>query len=132
MQSPDLTPVHLVTIIAAAVFSPAVAEVVGPYVVIGICSMGGAAVMIAQREGDNRTLALVYFLGAVMFALVGTVPLAAWSASLYDPIQADWLYGPIGGLLAYSADKWTRVIFPFISGKVSALIDAWIAARGPR
>jgi len=130
MQSPDLTPVHLVTIIAGIVFGPSVAMVVGPYVVIAICSMGGAGVMIMQRDGDSLIRACVYFGAAVIFALFGTVPLSIGVASLWGPLQENWLYGPFAAGLAFSADKWTTTILPWAAKKLNKLVDVLIAARG--
>jgi hypothetical protein len=129
-SSPDLTPVHLVTLLASVVFGPQMAIVVGPYVVIAIASMGGAAVMVMQREGDSLARACVYFLAAVLLALFVTVPLSKGVASLWGPLEENWLYAPLGAAMAFSADKWTSVIFPWAARKVNALVDVWIAARG--
>lgn len=53
MNSTDLTPVHVFTQLASMVFGMSVALILGPYIVIGIGAMGGAAVMIMQRSGEN-------------------------------------------------------------------------------
>lgn len=130
--TPDLTPVGLVTVFASAVFGVNAALVIGPYVVILLAAILGSGGMIMQRDGDSNTRAFAYFLGAIGFSLMFTVPLAIGLAALWEPLQENWLYAPISAGLAYSTDKWTTRIIPWLQGKVNAFVDMWIASRSNR
>lgn len=129
MNQTDLTPVHVFTQLASLVFGMSVAVVVGPYIVIGIGAMGGAAVMIMQREGDGNVRAFVYFLGSSLMAVVMTVPLCLAAASFWGAINETWLFAPVSFGLGFIGDKYPR-IFAWAGEKLSTLVDVLIAARG--
>lgn len=129
----DLTPVHVFTVIASSVFGVQMAAVIGPYIVIAIGAMGGAAVMIMQREGDGNVRAFVYFIAASMIAVLLTVSVSMIAASFWDAINATWLFAPVSFVLGYMGDKWGALL-PWAGKKVNSLIDMLIAARegGPK
>lgn len=129
---PDLTPVGLLTVLASAVFGPTAALIVAPYVVIAVAAIGGAGVMVMQRENDSNLRAFAYFLLAIGFSLMFTVPLTVGVAALWEPLKESWLYAPVSACLAYSADKWQSHIIPWTISKVNALVDVFIASRGQR
>jgi hypothetical protein len=131
MNKTDLTPVYVFTQLASLVFGMSVAMVVGPYIVIAIGAMGGAAVMIMQREGDGNIRAFIYFLASAAAALLLTVPISMGVASFWSPIRDQWLFAPVSFALGYIGDKYPR-IFSWAGEKISALVDAWIAARGKK
>lgn len=129
----DLSPVRLFVMIAASVFGAGRADIIGPYVVIAIGAVGGAAVMIMQRErGDGNVRAFVYFWASVFLALFLTVPVAVLAAKAYAPLQEQWLFFPIAFGFGFLGDKWTTRIFPAIGRKAEALIDAWVPTRGDK
>lgn len=125
----DLTPVHVFTIIASSVFGVQMSLVIGPYIVIAITAMGGASVMIMQRQGDGNVRAFIYFMASTMLAIMLTVPLSMIAASFWEPIKEQWLFAPVSFGLGYAGDKW-GAFFAWAGGKVSAFIDVLIAARG--
>jgi len=128
MNSPDLTPVHVFTVIASSVFGVQMASIIGPYIVIGIGALGGASVMTMQRTGDNNTRAFVYFFASSALAVLLTVPASLVAASLYEPIKEQWLFAPVSFGLGFLGDKWAA-IFRWLGSKLNALVDAWIASR---
>lgn len=105
------------------------ALVIGPYIVIAIGAMGGSAVMIMQRKGDGNVRAFVYFLASALLAVLLTVPLSMMVASLWEPVQEQWLFAPFSFGLGYVGDKWPAVL-SWCGTKISAFIDVLIAARG--
>jgi hypothetical protein len=127
----DLTPVHVFTVIASSVFGVQMAMVIGPYIVIAIGAMGGAAVMIMQREGDGNVRAFIYFLASALLAVLLTVPASMVAASFWDAINAQWLFAPFSFGLGYVGDKWPKIL-AWAGGKVSSLVDVLIAARGSK
>lgn len=129
MNQTDLTPVHVFTQLASLVFGMSVAVIVGPYIVIGIGAMGGAAVMIMQREGDGNLRAFVYFLGSALMAIVMTVPLSLAAASFWGAINETWLFAPVSFGLGFIGDKYPAII-SWAGSKISAFVDVMIAARG--
>jgi len=131
MNQTDLTPVHVFTQLASLVFGMSVAMVVGPYIVIGIGAMGGAAVMIMQRQGDGNIRAFIYFLASAAVAVLLTVPISMLVASLWEPIKDQWLFAPVSFGLGYVGDKYPAIM-SWIGSKISAFIDVLIAARGQK
>mgnify|MGYP003408038109 CR=1 FL=1 len=132
MNNADLTPVHVFTVIATSLFGAQMAYIVGPYIVIGIGAMGGAAVMIMSRKGDGNVRAFIYFIASAALAILLTVPVSMLAALVYEPIQDHWLFAPVSFGLGYLGDKWVPVIFPWIGSKISAFIDVLIATRGAK
>ena len=131
MNQTDLTPVHVFTQLASLVFGMSVAMVVGPYIVIGIGAMGGAAVMIMQRQGDGNIRAFIYFLASAAVAVLLTVPISMMVASFWEPIRDQWLFAPVSFGLGYVGDKYPAIM-SWIGSKISAFVDVLIAARGQK
>ncbi|QNK65893.1 hypothetical protein [Variovorax sp. PAMC26660] len=131
MNQTDLTPVHVFTQLASLVFGMSVAMVVGPYIVIGIGAMGGAAVMIMQRQGDGNIRAFIYFLASAAVAVLLTVPISMMVASFWEPIRDQWLFAPVSFGLGYVGDKYPAIM-SWVGSKISAFVDVLIAARGQK
>jgi hypothetical protein len=131
MNQTDLTPVHVFTQLASLVFGMSVAMVVGPYIVIGIGAMGGAAVMIMQRQGDGNIRAFIYFLASAAVAVLLTVPISMMVASFWEPVRDQWLFAPVSFGLGYVGDKYPAIM-SWIGSKISAFVDVLIAARGQK
>lgn len=129
MNQIDLTPVAVITAIASTVFSAAVAAVVGPYVVIAIGAMGGAAVALMQRESAGRYKAVLFFFGATVLAVLLTVPLSMLVTWYFTGLQDHWLFAPFAFALGYIGDKWSATL-TWVGSKLNALIDILIQLRG--
>lgn len=127
----DLSLVVVITTLASTVFNPAVAAVVGPYVVIIVCAMGGAAVALMQAEKRGRFKAFVFFFGATLMAMFLTVPAALLVTAFYKDLQDHWLFAPLAFGLGYLGDKWGSVL-PWLGSKLNALVDLYIQLRSPK
>lgn len=129
----DLSPVRLFVLLATAVFGARSADLIGPYIVIGIGAAGGSAVMIMQRErSDGNVRAFVYFWASTLLSLFMTVPAAIVAAKAYAPLQEQWLFFPVAFLLGFLGDKWTTVIFPWAGQRAGKLLDAYLSSRAPK
>lgn len=129
MAQIDLSPVQVLTIAAGAVFSPAVAEVVGPYVVILLGAIGGAAVSLMNNESRGRGRAVMIFTGSITIAVLLTVPLALIISGYLPTVRDQWLFAPMALVLGFLGDKWSRVL-AWMGKKANAFIDILIATRG--
>ena len=130
-SSLDLTPVTVFTVIASSVFGVQMAAVIGPYIVIGIGAMGGAAVAIMQREGSGNVRAFVYFVAMTALSVLLTVPLSMLLVSFLTPVQDQWLFAPVSFVLGFAGDKW-NVILSWAASKFNAMVDMLIASRGQK
>jgi small basic protein len=124
----DLSPVAVLVTLASTIFSAQVAEVVGPYIVIALGAMCGAAVALLQAEKRGRFQAFVFFFGSTVLAVLLTVPFALLVATYITKVHEHWLFAPIAFGLGYVGDKWNK-IFPWIGGKVNKVIDLVIELR---
>lgn len=127
----DLSPVAVLTALASTVFSASVAAVVGPYVAIIVCAMGGAAVALMQGETKGRFKAFLFFFGATVMAVFLTVPAALLVTAFYSEVQDHWLFAPVAFGLGYLGDKW-GLLFPWVGRKLNTLIDLYIQLRSPK
>lgn len=126
----DLSPVRLFVMLAASMFGAGSADLIGPYIVIGIGAAGGSAVMIMQRErSDGNIRAFVYFWASTMLALFMTVPVAIVAAKAYEPLQEQWLFFPVAFLLGFVGDKWTTKIFPWVGARLGKWLDSYLESR---
>lgn len=109
-QQPLADIVALAVLIAAAVFSPAAAEVVGPYLVIVVASAIGASFALARREKSTRGRALWFFTRVVGLAVLLTVG-TALAVSYYRPdLSPRVLLAPIALLIGFIGDGWPRLL----------------------
>lgn len=130
-NEPDLTPVAVASQLASMIFGVSVAMVVGPYIVILIGAMGGAAVAIMQRTSTGNIKAFIYFLAMTSLAVLLTVPLSLLAAAVWPSIQSQWLFAPTSFALGYCGDK-MPAIMSWAGSKLSALIDVLIQIRGSK
>lgn len=127
----DLSPVAVLTALASTVFSASVAAVVGPYVAILVCAMGGAAVALMQGGVKGRFKSFLFFFGATVMAVFLTVPAALLVTAFYKDVQDHWLFAPLAFGLGYLGDKWGKVL-PWIGSKLNALVDLYVQLRSPK
>jgi hypothetical protein len=131
MNQTDLTPVAVITMLASLIFSASVASVVGPYVVIGIGAMGGAAVALMQAEARGRFKAFLFFFVYTSLAVLLTVPVSMLVTTYFTSVQQHWLFAPMSFGLGFVADKWPAVLSA-IGRKIGTFIDLLIQLRGPK
>ena len=127
MNKVDLTIVGVVTALASKFYGPDIAAVVGPYIVILIAAMGGAAVALMQASGRTRGRAFTFFFLATLLAVWLTVPLSMLAAN-YAGLQDQWLFAPMSFGLGYIGDKWPAAL-SWIFSKANVLMDIAIELR---
>jgi len=103
-----LDPVAVAIAIAAALFGPDLAEVVGPYAVIVLGAMLGATWSASRRPATDRGNTAIYMTFWVVASLLFTVPCAVL-ASNYLPASM----GP-------------RVLLPFVATVISGVGSDWL------
>lgn len=120
-QQPLADIVALAVLIAAVVFSRAVAEVVAPYLVILVASTIGASFALARREKTSRGRALWFFTRVVGLAVVLTVGLASLANAYYPDLSPRVLLAPIALLIGFVGDGWPRLLAKVVSVFYGAL-----------
>lgn len=128
MNKIDLTIVGVATVLASKFYGPDVAAVVGPYIVILIAAMGGAAVALMQVAGRTRAAAFGYFFIATITSLLFTVSLSMMAASTVDSLREQWLFAPVSFGLGYIGDKWSAALL-WVFNKCNSFIDILIELR---
>ncbi|WP_026346317.1 hypothetical protein [Variovorax atrisoli] len=106
MNQPSLDPVAVLVFIAALVFAPDVAAVVGPYLVILLGSTLGAYFRLGQREPTTRAKALRFFVAINGVAILLTVPLSVMAHRYVPDVEAAWLFGPMAFAIGLVGERW--------------------------
>jgi hypothetical protein len=120
-QSSIVDAVGLSIIIAASVFSPRMAEVIGPYVLIAAASVIGASFALARRPPSSRWRATFYFLRVVGLAILLTVWLSTWLSAKNPDFSERALLAPVALLIGFIGDGW-----PTLLGKVVSWLYSFI------
>jgi hypothetical protein len=111
MQTPPAS-LDIVTVAIAVtswVLGAEIAAIVGPYTVILLSALGGAAWSAGRRTQSSRLGALTHIVLSVGLALIATVPLAELIARWTD-LQARWTLAPAAVLIAARPDWiWQQV-----------------------
>jgi hypothetical protein len=103
--TPPIDIVSVSILLAGTLFSRELAEVVGPYAVIVLAAIGGAAWSAARLPKGTRLSTLRHMLLMVGMALLATVPLAAL-ASNFTEVETRWLLGPVAAVIAGVGPEW--------------------------
>lgn len=91
--------------VAATVFSPAAAEIVGPYAVIFLGAALGSAWSASRLQLRTKWALTKYVIGMVLLALLVTVPTAVATARYVDGVGFNYLLPPVAiGIGALGAD----------------------------
>jgi hypothetical protein len=117
-------PIDIVTVaiaIATALFGRDVAAVVGPYAVIVLGALLGAAWSASRREPSTPGSTLGHMVMMVGLALLVTVPIAA-VAGQYAGLESKWLLGPVAVVIAGIGQDW-HAVASWAVGRVRALVD---------
>lgn len=121
--------VGLSVLIAAAAFSPEVAAVVGPYVLIAAASVIGASFSLARRPPSSRWSAFGYFARVVGLATFLTVGLSTWLAGHYEALTERALLAPVALLIGFIGHDWPKLLRALVSG-IFKTIDNFRASGG--
>ena len=104
-------PLDIVTVsvaIAGAFFGAEVAAVIGPYAVIVLGALLGAAWSATRRDAETRTSALGHVVLMIGWALIVTVPLAIIGGQFFG-LESKWLLGPVAVVIAGIGQDWPAV-----------------------
>ena len=121
-----LDPTHVAVTVASAVLAPALAEVVGPYVIIFIASTIGASWALGRQATMTRLKALLFFLRINFTAAIVTSSIASALAKQLGYVSGTgeglWLIAPIALVIGGVGDDWPALIRwvlkrKFFSGK---------------
>lgn len=127
-QTPQLDPVSVSVLIAAILFAPEVAHVVGPYVVIVAGAILGASFALARRHQTTRLGAMRFFLQVSLMSVLLTTSCAAIANTFYPmPDERSW-FAPVAIGLGFIGDRWPAV-FQWTGRKISQLVDALIKLK---
>ena len=122
----QLDPTHVAITVASAVLAPALAEIVGPYVIIFIASTIGASWALGRQATMTRLKALLFFLRINFTAAIVTSSIASALAKQlgYASGTGDglWLIAPVALVIGGVGDDWPALIHwvlkrKFFSGK---------------
>lgn len=122
----QLDPTHVAITVASAVLAPALAEVVGPYVIIFIASTIGASWALGRQASMSRLKALLFFLRINFTAAIVTSSIASVLAKQLGYASGTgeglWLIAPIALMIGGVGDDWPALIHwvlkrKFFSGK---------------
>ena len=119
---------QLFVILAASIFGPSMAAVIGPYILIVFAAATGAGWSLGRREPRGKGSALFYFLRVVFTAILLTVAIAKIMASFIPPVEADFLVAPVALIIGLIGDDWKHVGAWFI-GAVKRFVNSWIDRR---
>ena len=109
-----LDPTHVAVTVASAVLAPALADVVGPYVIIFIASTIGASWALGRQATMSRLKALLFFLRINFTAAIVTSSIASALAKQLGYASGTgeglWLIAPIALMIGGVGDDWPALI----------------------
>jgi hypothetical protein len=112
MTKSPLDPLIVAQVLAGLVLSPNLATIVGPYAMIFIAAIGGAAASLADdKTVSTRWDAFTFFFRGILTSLLFTVPTSSLVAA-YFHWDSDWLLLAMAATLSYASGKW-RIILAF-------------------
>jgi hypothetical protein len=121
-NSPSVTDaVGLGVFVASLVYSPSVAAVVGPYIVIILASVIGASFAVRRAEKTTRLAALGYFLRVAGLAVLITVSIATFIGNNYTGWTERALIAPVALVIGAVGDDWDKLLRAIVRGVFSAV-----------
>lgn len=103
---PSLDPIDVASLLLSIFLSQRLASVVGPYALIILSAMGGAALRIGnKKEPDTWAKTILFFFGATVLGTFTAVPASFMIAGWNDKLEAQWLFVPVAAGMAYATDR---------------------------
>lgn len=118
-NNPVTDAVGLFALIAAFAFSPEVAAVVGPYVLIATASVIGASFALARRPPSTRWGATWYFGRVVGLAIMLTVGVSTWVSTRYPDFSERALLAPVALIIGFV--DWPALLGAGVKGLMAAI-----------
>lgn len=127
-STPITDALGLFTIFAAWIFSPQIAVVMGPYMLIITVSVLGASLSLARRPTTSRLSALRYFVVTVGIAITFTVGISSLVASYHENLTERVLLAPVAMAIGLIGHDWPRLGKAIVAG-IFRLIDNFRAVQ---
>ncbi len=127
-DKPSLDPVEVSRLLAGYLMNPRLAAVVGPYSLIILVALAGAALSLANRKYTGRYSSAAYILGNTVVGLIGAVPLSTLTATYNDSWEAQTFFLPLAFGLAYMGDRW-KGLFNAVAEAAKLWVRNW-ASKG--
>lgn len=108
--------------------NPRLAAVVGPYSLIILLALAGAAASLVNRKPTGRYGSAVYLAVNTVIGLAFAVPLSTLTATYNDSWEAQTFFLPLAFGLAYMGDRWKDLFNALLEG-AKAWIRNW-ASKG--
>lgn len=106
---PQLDIVTVAIAVLSWIVGAEAAAIVGPYTVIVLSALGGAAWSAGRRTQSSSIAALTHIILSVGLALIATVPIAELIARWTD-LQSRWTLAPAAVLIAARPDwLWQQI-----------------------
>lgn len=129
MREPQIDPVAVAVALAALMFAPDVASIIGPYFVIVVASTVGASFALARRPSDSRWSALAFFLRVNGLSVLLTWAIAAFLNSHVPSLEKSVLFAPVALGLGFIGDRWPLVL-TWVGERIRMVIDLMIKTKG--
>lgn len=127
---PPLDIVTVLIAISTALFGQHVAGVVGPYAVILLGAILGAAWSASRRPpSPTRFGTFGYILMLVGWALLITVPATELLAN-YAKLEKRWILGPVAAVIGGIGDDWPK-IFAWVWNRVRNRFERRLGGTAP-
>lgn len=131
MTPTNLDPISVAQVVAGLALNPTLAGIIGPYSVIFLASIGGAAASLADdKEVTTRLQAFVFFLRGMFVSLLFTVSASTLVAHYFDGWDAQWFFLPVAAVLSYASGKW-KLIFGFFIDQGKSWVTNWVNSKAP-
>ena len=108
MDKKNTNVTQLFVVLTAAVFGSSMAVIIGPYLLIIVAAITGAAWSLGRRESKGKLNSLFYFVRIVLTAILLTVGIARLMASYVDGVEAEWLIVPVALIIGVVGDDWMK------------------------
>lgn len=121
--------VGVFVILAAWMFSPELAAVLGPYLLVVVAASIGASFSLARREKTRRSYAVWYFARVCGLAVLLTVGTSVILSGLHPSLSERALIAPVALLIGFVGDDLPAVL-RWAGAKINKLVDVLIKVRG--
>lgn len=121
-STPITDALGLFALFAAWIFSPQIAVVVAPYMLIVTANVVGASLSLARRPTTSRLSALGYFLRIIGIGVLVTVGISSLLASYHQSLTERALLAPVALVIGIVGHDWPRIGKSIVAG-IFRLID---------
>lgn len=114
--------------IAASVFEPPTASMIGPYFLIAFAGIIGAAWSVGKRTSRGRLNTCFYFLRIASTSVLLTIAIIKLIASFWPAFDVDWMIAPVALIIGVIGDGWLK-IFSWFSDAVKKIANQRLKKR---